>query len=535
MSNGVRTSNVLLTRRGLMEQGGVMTLTTALFGVAPAHASDTKTGPKFATDGPFNRSTVIEIARALAKKPFRAPQDKLPEQLTKLTYDQYRDIRFKPDRAIWAKTGLPFQMELFHSGFYFKDPVEVALVDNGQARHVAYDPDMFTFGPLVPKPMPQGDFGFAGIRIHAPINRKDYYDEVCAFQGASYFRAVGRGQVYGLSARGLAIKVADPEGEEFPAFRAFWVETPSTKSDSLVIYALLDSQSCSGAYRFTLSPGLPTRMDVEVSLFPRVALGKLGLAPGTSMYYFSDNSRHDIDDFRPQVHDSDGLLMQTGRNERIWRPLANPARLQISAFADTGPRGFGLMQRDRSFDDYEDLESSFERRPSLWIEPVGDWGAGAVTLVEIPSNSEIHDNIVAYWAPKTPIPANSEYNFAYRTHWGLDPDPPPGMVIVAATRSGRANIAAPSAERLFVIDYFAAAAPGANPAPAPTPLPMPKANVTASVGKISDVSIRVNDKINGWRLSFHLDPANETSIELRSTLAFDDNRPVETWVYRWTA
>ncbi|WP_069305415.1 glucan biosynthesis protein G [Methylobrevis pamukkalensis] len=487
------------------------------------------TQAQFAVNGPFRRSTVAEIARKLAASAYVAPDDSLPEVLQNLSYDQYRDIRFRPERSVWYDRKLPFQLQLFHRGLYYNQPVEVALVADGQATHLAYDPELFTAGPLIPGPIPKEDIGFSGIRIHGPINSPDYYDEIAVFQGASYFRSLGKGEVYGLSARGLAIKTADPEGEEFPAFRAFWVETPSEAADTIVVHALLDSPSTTGAYRFTLRPGMPTQIDVEAQLFPRVDLVKVGLAPGTSMFFFSSNDRRDIDDFRPKVHDSDGLLMVTGRGERLWRPLANPQELQISAFVDTAPRGFGLIQRDRDFKSYEDLEAAYERRPSLWVEPLGDWGTGAVTLIEIPTDSEVHDNIVAYWAPREKIPAGSEYSFSYRMAWGGDPAAALGSATVASTMSGRALGFGDTDIRLFVIDY--AFAPGVDRAA----LGEAKATVNSYKGAVRNVVVRENAITGGIRLSFQLDPAGEALIELRALLTFEQGPPAETWVFRWTS
>jgi glucans biosynthesis protein len=252
--------------------------------------------------------------------------------------------------------------------------------------------------------------GFAGFRVHAPINRPGEFDEFCVFLGASYFRAVGRGQSYGLSARGLAIGTGTPRPEEFPRFRTFWLERPQPRGNTLVIHALLDSHSTTGAFRFTVRPGDTTVMDVESIVFPRIAIQEIGVAPLTSMYYFSgrDHARPDAvrpDDWRAAVHDSDGLGVATGRSERLWRPLINPAAVQFSAFMDANPRGFGLTQRKRAFNDFGDLQVLYGRRPSLWVEPIGDWGVGAVDLVEIPTNSEYHDNIVAFWRGTEPLRA----------------------------------------------------------------------------------------------------------------------------------
>ena len=395
---------------------------------------------KITASGPFSRASVVEIARSLSKGEFVPPRQDLPDPIKDLSYEQYRDIRFDRDASLWAAEGLPFRLQLFHRGFYYKEEIDVALVSDGTAHHLAYSPTFFDAGKLVTQPLPTDDIGFAGIRLLGLINDDKKFDEIAVFLGASYFRSLGRNQVYGLSARGLAIKTADPEGEEFPIFRAFWVEQPMQDSETVVVHALLDSASTSGAYRFSIRPDQSTLIDVEATLFPRVDLAKFGLAPASSMYAFGPNDRHDVDDYRPEVHDSDGLLMINGRGERIWRPIANPGKLQVSAFADGAPRGFGLTQRNRDPATYQDFEAHYQQRPTLWIEPVGDWGRGAVMLVEIPSNSEINDNIVAYWQPQDPIPAGSEFSFAYRMFWGTEPPAAPDSAIVQTTRVGRASV-----------------------------------------------------------------------------------------------
>lgn len=482
--------------------------------------------PPIPLDGPFSRSTVTEIARRLAQSDFVPPSRTLPDALANLTYDQYRAIYFRPDKAVWAKENLPFRLQLFHRGFFFKERIDVSIVTDGQAKALAYSPDMYQTDAIVPTVLPDEDIGFSGLRLHGHINRPDYLDEIAAFQGASYFRSLGKEQIYGLSARGLALNVGSSDGEEFPIFRDFWAETPAADSKSVVIHALLDSKSVTGAYRFTIRPGMPTTMDVEATLFPRVDLKSVGLAPATSMFYFDANGREDFDDWRPEVHDSDGLLIVNGRGERLWRPLANPKSLQFSAFVDNGTRGFGLLQRNRNYDSYNDFNASYERRPSLWIEPVGDWGKGSVVLVEIPSESEINDNIVAFWQPEAPITAGSEYSFAYHLAWGNGPSLP--GLIVAATSRGRGDLRHASPVRRFVVDYTGTE----TPPPATDP---PTATVTASAGAVSDILVEPNPGTGGWRLTFNLDPKDEDLIELRAVLAFADARPVDTWLYRWTA
>lgn len=484
--------------------------------------------PRLARDGPFDAETVVALARALARAPYVPPPADVPESLTRLTYDQYRDIRFRPSETIWARHGHAFHLQVLPVGYLFTSGVEIALVKDGRAQHLAYRPDLFTAGRLVPAPLPAQDVGFSGFRLLYPLNDRRHFDEVAVFQGASYFRSLGRDQEYGLSARGLAVKVGQPGGEEFPAFRAFWIEEPRPRAAVATVHALLDSPSVAGAYRFEIRPGRDTVMAVEAVLFPRVELAEVGLAPGTSMYLFSPSERGGVDDFRPQVHDSDGLLVLNGRGEHLWRPLANPTRLQLSAFADRGPRGFGLVQRDRDPAHYQDLESHFERRPSLWVEPAGDWGEGDVVLTEIPSDAEIHDNIVAFWRPRRPLPAGAEYRFAYRLSWGDEPAAARTRLRVVATALGRADVKAPTPVRRFVVDYAPDRQPCAGRCAAPA------AVVTASAGKVQDVVVSDNPLTRGYRVSFILDPAGAELSELRLELQFDDFRQAEVWLYRWT-
>ncbi len=482
---------------------------------------------KITAEGPFSRATVVEIARTLAKADFVPPPSYLPDPIKNLTYEQYRDIRSDRDKSIWADEKLPFRMQLFHRGFYYKEDIPIAVVSDQTSHHLAYSPALFDFGKLVPQPMPTDDIGFAGLRLLGRINSPDVFDEVAVFLGASYFRSLGEGQVYGLSARGLALKTADSEGEEFPLFRAFWVEKPMPDAETVVVHALLDSASVSGAYRFSIRPDQSTVIDVEVTLFPRVDLAKLGLAPASSMFFFGPNDRKNVDDYRPEVHDSDGLLMVNGRGERIWRPISNPVKLQISAFEDAAPRGFGLTQRDRDPATFQDFEASYEKRPTLWIEPVGDWGQGSVTLIEIPSNSEINDNIVAYWQPQDVIKAGSEFSFAYRQFWGNAPAPPPGSAIVVATRVGRATLEDDSPIRRFVIDYLLPPAATADAGD-------PTVTVTSNTGVVSETTMQPNPLTKGWRLSFKLDPQDADLVELRAVVSIV-GVPAETWLYRWTA
>jgi glucans biosynthesis protein len=471
-------------------------------------------------DAAFGPSSVRELARTLAGKAYEAPDEKLPNALKDMNYDQYRSIRFLPDRALWRGQKLPFEAQFFHRGFFYKNRVNIFEVANGQVSEVSYRKADFSLGEKVP-PFNETDLGFAGFRIHAPMNKPDYYDEVCVFLGASYFRAVARGQTYGLSARGLSIDTGEAKGEEFPAFKSFWLERPAPNATSLVIHALLDSKSCAASYRFTVRPGDTTVFDIEMSIYPRVDLQRPGLAPMTSMFFFGPNDRKDVDDFRPAVHDSDGLAIYNGKGESLWRPLNNPRDLQVSTFQDLNPRGFGLMQREKNFFAFQDIESRFERRPSLWMEPIGDWGDGGVVLFEIPTKEEVHDNIAAFWRPKAPLQAKGEHNFTYRLHWG--PDNPRPHSLARFTRTGVG--ARGEDARLFVLDLFGENLKGIDPASV-------KGMVTAEKAEVKNIVTQPNPDTGGWRLSFQCQVKGDP-IELRAFLTQADKAISEVWVYRW--
>lgn len=479
---------------------------------------------------PFRPALVRERAQALAAAPYAPPVETLPESLAGLDYDQYRDIRFRPESAIWAGTPSPFQLQAFHLGFGYREPVALNVVEGGAARRLIFDPAMFSYGPLVENPPSViEDLGFSGFRIHARVNSEDYLDEFAVFQGASYFRAVARGQVYGLSARGLAIATAEPTGEEFPTFREFWIETPADDADTIVVHALLDSPSTTGAYRFGLRPGASTVTEVEAVLYPRVDVATVGIAPLTSMFYFAGHDRVGIDDFRGAVHDSEGLLMWNGEGEWLWRPILNPDTLQISSFLDSKPHGFGLMQRERDFRVYQDLEADYHRRPSLWVEPIGDWGAGAVTLVEIPTDAEVHDNIVAFWRPRMPLAAGVPLRLAYRLHWRGEPPVEHGLAKVRRTLVGLSEVGRPQRERdkrVFVIDFAGEGLVELGAAPITT-------QASASAGLLSPPVVKIEPEVGGVRVSLELDPQGAAVSELRCALVRDGAVVSETWLYRW--
>lgn len=480
-------------------------------------------GPGMAQDDapPFSRSTVLDLARNLAANPFAAPSPGVPEAFSSLSAVNYGAIQFRPEQRFFTDPPTGFAVELLHSGFIYNVPVEISVVTGGVAQQVAYSPDFYNFGPVQP-PADPAALRFAGFRVLRALDQPDQMMPFTMFAGASYFRALSRNQVFGLSARGLAIGTGEAEGEEFPFFRAHWIEAPG--EDRIVVHSLLDGPSAAGAYRFTMRPGDPTTFDVEATIFARADMAHIGLAPLTSMFLFDAKDRGQHDDFRLGVHDSDGLAMWNGSDERLWRPLHSPRLLQVSAFSDSGLRGFGLMQRERRFDQYEDLANQFHRLPSLWVEPIGDWGRGHVVLIEIPSTEEIHDNIIAYWRPAQSIAAGSEISLTYRLTWGWDVPDLQGLLKVAGTLSGAGR----DGRRRFVVDF---AGEGQQ-----TPIRASAVQLVAQAnpGSIHDAIISENPEVNGLRLQFDLDPEDFDVVEMRVELRSGERRIAETWVYRWS-
>ncbi len=474
----------------------------------------------------FGFKEVTAKAEKLAKEPFQEPKGQVPEWLTKITYDQWRQIRFRPDHALWRDPRLPFQVQFFHPGLYYNRLVDINVIDTKGVHPVPFSPDQFDYGQNdFASKVPQ-NLGYAGFRIHAPFKTPKYYDEVIVFLGASYFRAVGKNQVFGLSARGLAINTAEPSGEEFPYFREFWLVKPTAKTKEMVIFGLLDSPSLTGAYRFAVQPGDETLVNVETRLFLRQPVKKLGIAPLTSMFYHGENTTRQFEDFRPEVHDSDGVLINFSTGEWLWRPIDNPRALQVSGFHTAKPNGFGLLQRDRDFDHYQDLETRPDLRPSVWQVPRGAWEDGHVELVEIPTKSDTNDNIVTYWVPDKEPKPNEPCTFAYTMHWyGEDPTrPPAGRAL--ATRRDRGT--AEGAER-FVVDF---GGKQLEALPSDTVL---RGVVTIASGQDSaellDQHVVKNVVTGGWRLTFQVRPKQKNVIELRAFLDKGGEALTETWSY----
>lgn len=472
---------------------------------------------------PFSADSVKEMARKLAETDLAKPVIELPEPFNKLSYEQYRDIRFRTDQAIWRGEKLDFELQLFPVGWLYDTSVDIWLIEQGEAHRLKADGHFFTLGPLIGKGPDEAPFGFSGFRIHSPINRSDYFDEYVVFQGASYLRAVGRGQNYGASARGLAIDTARPGGEEFPFFRAFWIEKPKVGDPELVVHALLDSASTTGAYRFVIKPGEATTMDVDVTLFPRKVISHVGIAPLTSMFLHGPADQRRTGDYRPAVHDSAGLAVLNGGGERLWRPLTNPKMLQTSAFVDKDPKGFGLSQRDRSFQNFEDLDAHYEHRPTVWVEPKGPWGEGFIELIEIPVEDEIHDNIVVYWKPAKELDPGVAHSFEYRLYWA---EQVPAAWTGARVAKTRIGVEKKPGEIIFVIDFEGPAVKELRD--------LPVADVSCSQGSVANVVVQRNPEIPGVRVSFVLTPGGAELVELRLALKAGDQWISESWLYRWT-
>lgn len=496
----------------------------AALAATPALAEDAQlTGLQLGDSTPFSHDDVVSIARELNKQAY-SPATRIPEAWSNISYEDYVSIWFDPRNSLWAdQTDVPVQLDVFAPGLYFPTPIGLSVVEDGMARPVEFNLNLFAKTDKFPDLPIDDTLGYSGLRLRAELENAGVFTEFAVFQGASYFRAIGTGEIYGLSARGLAIDTAEPRGEEFPDFRAFWLEKPEAGAKTFVLHALLDSPSCTGAYRFEITPGVAQTMDITARIFPRVDMPHVGIGPLTSMFQYDQTNRDRFSDFRPAVHDSDGLLIINGGGETLWRPLANPQRLQVSGFLDNNPKGFGLMQRAQTFGDFNDLEALYHKRPSVWVEPKGDWGRGNVTLVEIPTPSEIFDNIVCYWRPSGGLPAGSDNLFEYRLTWSQDTDYGNGLSVlntaIGAGFEGKGIIVA--------IDF----APGVE---MPEDLSTITHPIQASSGTVSGGVLQRNPETNGPRLAFKFEPEGAELIEFRAQLLVDEKPISEVWLYRWT-
>jgi glucans biosynthesis protein len=480
-----------------------------------------------ADEGSVDFETLRYQAKQLAAEPYHPRPSQVPEFLRRLTYDEHRQIRFNPDRTWWRSERLPFQLQFFHPGFVIDRCVQIHELVGRKSRPIEFKRNLFTYDQVnLPDSIPD-TMGFAGFRILYDLNKPG--DELGAFLGASYFRFLCQKAVYGLSARGLAINTAEPEGEEFPVFEEFWVQKPAADAHDFVVMGLLDSPSVAGAYRFTIQPGAETIVTVRAAIYCRGEIKVIGLAPLTSMYWHGENSQTTHRDFRPEVHDSDGLLLQRGSGEWLWRPLVNPDKLRVTSFSDENPHGFGLLQRDRNFDHYQDLEAHYDVRPSVWVEPLGNWGAGAVRLVEIPTPDETNDNIVAFWVPANRPKVDEAFEFEYRLHWLLDIAKRPPAGFVAATRLS--DILKQPGLTRFLVDFDGAYLNSRHPDAVIEPV----VTVGEAAALVPDTLTIQKNPYNGtWRVTFAVRPdGTGRPVELRCFLRKDPHVLTETWSYLW--
>lgn len=490
----------------------------------------------------FTFEDVIAKAREEAGHQHKLPRkDQVPRFLLDMTYDQWRNIRFKPEHTFWRGENLPFQIQLFHPGLYYNRLVKINSISGSGVEPFQFSPELFNYRNADIRKKIPADFGFAGFRLLYSLHDNKIMDELAVFLGASYFRAIGAGQHFGLSARGLAIDTGEDSGEEFPYFKEFWLETPEPDSQKFTLYALLDSHSITGAYRFVIRPGKQLKIDVNVRLFPRKEIKKLGIAPLTSMFFYDEQTNfRPIDDFRPEIHDSDGLLLKVSEKERIWRPLVNREKLFINSFSFANPPGFGLVQRDINFNSYQDGEAHYHRRPSALITPGNDWGAGRVELIQIPTENETNDNIVAFWVPDQ-LPDNGVLAFNYSLNWYLAAENTLGVANVIATRS------APGPEensRRLIIDFK-----GGDLSKLPDKLdadnPLKAIVNIQKDGEIVDKQLYKIPCDDCWRLVLTVKRKNQGAfaealpeqilklppLELEAYLEQDDNILTEKWSY----
>jgi glucans biosynthesis protein len=477
-------------------------------------------------DTPFGFANVVAMAEDRATRPQELFRPVAAEFL-RLNYDQHRDIRWKNDRSLWRSEGLPFQIRFFHPGYIFNRMVEIFVLPDSPTKPIRYSPEFFDFGKNVFKEKLPTSGSYAGFRVHYPLNRPEVLDELCVFLGASYFRALPRGLHYGASARGLALETYVPgRKEEFPVFTKFWLEKPSAFAEKFRVLALMDSQSVSGAYHFQIFPGNETRMEVEARLFFRKTPQMIGLAPISSMFWFGENTSNTFGDFRPEVHDSDGLLYRKENGEWVWRPLTWSLQTQVNLFSDPNPLGFGLLQRDREFSHYQDLEALYHLRPSLWIRPLEGFGAGSLVLIQLPTSNEYADNVTLFWKSERLAPAGSSAKIRYEMRWLKDAEdlPPVGRCV-----STRVDDQEKKNQRSFHLDF--AGGPLANLPGGVTPS---WEAYSPTGAKILKPQLVWNEYNRSWRFSFQaVKSAGNQPQEILCRLTGRSGHLTETWSYTW--
>lgn len=492
-----------------------------------------------------NLDYVAQKALERAQHPFRSPRADLPKVLRQdnLDYDKYREIRFRRDRALWSADNLPFRIEFFHPGYIYQEPVRVNEFTSTHTQPIRFVQDFFDYGHLNIANQVPVNTGYAGFRVLYALNKPGQMDELGAFLGASYFRLLAKGLRYGQSARGLAIDCGEGDrGEEFPIFTDWWLGKPQKDDNQLHLFAILDSISCAGAYEFFIRPGETTTCSIRAILYfrntntiaavqkDRKPIKTIGLAPLTSMFWFGKDTERKFDDYRTEVHDSDGLLVHMGNGEIFWRPLDNPPVTRHQVFFAPGIKGFGLLQRERNFAAYQDLFNLYNQVPSVWVEPDGNWGEGSLHLVELTTSYEGLDNIVTFWDPKNKPAPLQPFRFGYTLHWeGSPADIKRSENRVISTRIG------PDSQfqgaREFVIDW-------AGPKFDAIPEDKPPAAIASCSGNahIADTLVARNPFMNSWRAIVKMVPSPGTTdaIDLRCSLEQSNHVVGETWVYQWS-
>ena len=492
-----------------------------------------------------NLDYVAKRAEQRARAPFHSPRADLPDFLRadKLDYDKYREIEFRHEKALWAAEDLPFRVEFFHPGYLYEEPVHIFEFTLTHVQPVRFVQDFFNYRRLKFAKQVPADTGYAGFRLLNEVNEPGKWDELGAFLGASYFRLLGKGQRYGQSARGLALDCGEPDRpEEFPIFTDWWLGKPSRTDDRVKLYAILDSVSCVGAYEMIIIPGETTVTDVRAKLYfredeqikavaaDRKVLKTIGVAPLTSMFWFGKSSERKFDDYRPEVHDSDGLLIQMGNGEVLWRPLNNTTQMRHQRFAGKDIRGFGLLQRERDFAAYQDLFNLYHQVPSVWVETHGHWGEGEVNLVELSTHYEGLDNVVAFWDPQEKPRPLVAYPLNYTLYWTRDEGEMklPVQDKVLATRIG-ADPRDPQ-KRQFVIDF---GGPKLNLLSESSP---PAAIASCSTNAAVKGQVFRNPFKSSWRVVLTLEPKpeNKDPVDIRCTLNNGEEVLTETWTYLWS-
>nr|WP_096787479.1 glucan biosynthesis protein D [Rhodobacter sp. CZR27] len=505
-----------------------LSLLTALAMALPAAADQPAAtpaavaGPMLAAPTEFSFDLLAARAAALARRPHVPAPVAQPEVLEKIDYDAHWRIRFRPEATVMLGD-TPAQF--FHLGTYFRQPVKVFVVEGASAREVVYSPSYFDMPTDSPARALGANAGFAGFRLMRPDMKSDWI----SFLGAAYFRSDGALRQFGLSARGVALNTGLSIPEEFPRFTEFYLET--APDGRTIVNALLDGPSMTGAYRMVMrdETGKGQVMDISSRLYFRAPVERLGIAPLTSMFWYSESNRFQSSDWRPEVHDTDGLMIHTGAGEHIWRPLNNPDRVVTSSYFDRDIKGFGLVQRDRDFNNYLDDGVFYDKRPAVWIEPTSAWGPGAVQLVEIPTEDEIFDNIVTFWNPEKRPQAGEEMRFDYRLHWSDVPPVDLELARTVATRVGNGGVPGqprPKDVIKVVVDFEGKPLEGL----ATQDGVKPEVSAPAGVEVVNPFAVRVVGT-DQWRLTFDLKaPAGTDTVDLRAYLARNGAPLTETWL-----